>query len=275
MPFTVSHIASVLPLHKPLRRLGLLSAAVIGTMTPDLDLILPIRLPRSQTHGYWALLTFCLPAGLIAWALFQALIKPALVEVLPDRAYARLSAEHFHPRLGSVKIWVSAAFAVLFGALTHIVWDGLTHESGPGLRLLPISGGGPELGDSPWRMHHWLQHGSSVLGMAAVLTALWLWISHAQRAKLPPKRPLSADERRRWIATYVLVSLFPVGAAIAQIHGSRLLSAASLTLIAITAMRSAALALVFTSALIRRRLLILGVDQTNETGANLRAGGTQ
>ncbi len=50
MPFTVSHIAAVLPLHKPLRRLGLLSAAAIGAMAPDLDLLLPIRLTREHRH---------------------------------------------------------------------------------------------------------------------------------------------------------------------------------------------------------------------------------
>ena len=77
MPFTISHIAAVLPLQKPLRRLGLLSAAAIGAMVPDMDLILPIRLPREQTHGQLALVTFCLPIGLAAWVLFQALIKPA------------------------------------------------------------------------------------------------------------------------------------------------------------------------------------------------------
>ena len=88
MPFTVSHIAAILPLHKPLRRLGLISAAAIGAMAPDLDLILPIRLTREQTHGFLALLTFCLPLGLVAWGLFQSLIKPALIEVLPSQIMA-------------------------------------------------------------------------------------------------------------------------------------------------------------------------------------------
>jgi hypothetical protein len=139
MPFTVSHIAAVLPLHKPLRRLGLISAAAIGTMAPDLDLILPIRLTREQTHSRLALLTFCLPVGLAAWALFQALIKPALIEVLPDRTYGRLCAEHVGPRLASVKVWLYAAMAVLFGALTHVVWDGFTHEDA-GLSLGVLHG---------------------------------------------------------------------------------------------------------------------------------------
>lgn len=140
MPFTISHVAAVLPLHKPLRRLGLISAATIGAMTPDLDLILPIHLTREQTHSRLALLTFCLPVGLAAWALFQALVKPALIEVLPDRTYGRLYAEHIGPRLESMQAWVYAALAVLFGALTHIVWDAFTHENARGLRILPLLG---------------------------------------------------------------------------------------------------------------------------------------
>ncbi len=101
-----------------------------------------------------ALLTFCLPVGLAAWALFQALIKQALVEVLPDRVYARLCAEHLGPRLGSVKAWFYAALAVLLGALTHIIWDGFTHEDGRGVRMLPVIGErGPELGGSPWHLY--------------------------------------------------------------------------------------------------------------------------
>ncbi|MGO9512644.1 MAG: DUF4184 family protein, partial [Steroidobacteraceae bacterium] len=262
MPFTVSHIAAVLPLHKPLRRLGLLSAAAIGAMAPDLDLLLPIHLTREQTHGRLALLTFCLPVGLATWVLFQALIKPALIEVLPNRVYARLCAQHLGPRLGSVKVWFYAALAVLFGALTHIIWDGFTHEDGRGVRMLPLLGErGPELAGSPWHLYRWLQHGSSVVGMAAVFMALWLWVRHARRPNPPPERRLPARERHRWVAVYILIPVLLVGAAVAQIHYNgwpRLYSTAALTLFAGIGINGTALALVFTSALIRRRLLILG-----------------
>ncbi len=262
MPFTISHIAAVLPLHKPLRRLGLLSAAAIGAIAPDLDLILPIRLMREQTHGRLALLTFCLPVGVAAWALFQALIKPALIEVVPNRVYARLCAEHLGPRLGSVKAWFYAALAVLFGALTHIIWDGFTHEDGRGVRMLPVLGErGSELGGSSWHLYRWLQHGSSVVGMAAVFMALWLWTRHAKRPNPPPERRLPAPERHRWVAVYFLIPVPLVALAVAQIHHNgwpRLYSTAALTLIAGIGIHGAALGLVFTSALIRRRLLILG-----------------
>jgi Domain of unknown function (DUF4184) len=251
MPFTVSHVAAVLPLHKPLRRLGLLSAAAIGAMVPDLDLMLPARLPREQTHGFLALLTFCLPVGLGAWALFQALVKPALIEVLPDRVYVRLTAEHLGPRLRSVKVWFYAASTVLLGALTHIVWDGFTHENGGGARMLPV------------------QHGSSVLGVAAVLAALWIWVRHARRHGPVPERRLTARERHRWLAVYVSIPVLQVMAAVPQIPGGlRFYSTPVLMHLAITGLYSAILALVFTSALVRRRLLILANRMRSPTREN-------
>jgi hypothetical protein len=252
MPFTVSHIAAVLPLHKPLRRLGLISAAAIGAMTPDLELILPIRLTREQTHSRLALLTFCLPVGLATWALFQALIKPALIEVLPNRIYGRLFAEHLGPRLGSVKAWLYAASAVLFGALTHVVWDGFTHEDVRGESA-------PELGGSTWTLYRWLQHGSTVIGAASVFMALSLWVRHSRRSNPAPERCLSARERHRWMALYILIPVLLVALApINQNDWRSLHSTAALTVLAVTGIRGAALGLAFTSALIRRRLLILG-----------------
>lgn len=264
MPFTVSHIAAVLPLHKPLRRLGLISAAAIGAMAPDLDLILPIHLAREQTHGRLALLTFCLPAGLAAWALFQALIKGALIEVLPNRIYGRLIAEHLGARLGSAKAWLYAALAVLFGALTHVVWDSFTHEDARGVRVLPVLGeSGPELGGS-WPLYRWLQHGSTVIGAAAVFMAFWLWIAHAGRPNPPQQRRLSAHERHRWMALYILIPVLLVALAPLNQNGWRRLHLTSaLTLFAVTGIRGAALGLAFTSALIRRRLLILGAGRAH------------
>jgi hypothetical protein len=259
MPFTISHIAAVLPLHKPLRRLGLLSAAAIGAMAPDLDLILPIRLAREQTHGALALVTFCLPVGLAAWMLFQALIKPALIEVLPDRLYARLCAEHPGNRLASVMSWLYAGAAVLLGALTHIIWDTFTHEDGRRAHMLSELERDPEHASS-WQLFRWLQHSSTLLGAAAVVAAICLWVRHAQRPNPPPQRRLTARERHRWVAMYALIPALLVGAAVIQTYRDgwpRLFSTAAMTGFAVTGTYDALLALVFTSALIRRRLLIL------------------
>src|SRR5271170_7680506 len=176
MPFTVSHVAAVLPFYRRLSRWGMLSAAIIGSMVPDFDFLLPFKLTRSQTHGVTALFTFCLPVGLITWLLFQVLIKPAITEVLPTRWYARLAREHGAVRLDSLKGWAIAALGILAGALTHIVWDGFTHEDGHFVRMLPfLQDEGPEFASHPWRLYLWLQHGSSVVGLLIVIVAIWYW----------------------------------------------------------------------------------------------------
>lgn len=259
MPFTISHIAAVLPLHKSLRRFGLISAATIGAMAPDLDLILPVRLPREQTHSWLALLTFCLPVGLVVWTLFQTLIKPALMEVLPNRICGRLLAEHLGLRVGSVQAWIYAASAILFGALTHIVWDSLTHEDARGVRLWHIlEEEGTEPAGSTWLLYRWLQHGSSVIGVAVVCIALWLWLAHARQPNPALERRLPARERHSWMALYILIPVLLVALApVNQNNWQRLHLTEALTVLAITGLRGAALGLVFSSALVRRRLLIL------------------
>jgi len=94
MPFTISHIAAFC---RSIARCGAwaCSRGRHRRDGPDLDLALPLRLTRAQTHGGLALFTFALPVGLAVWALFQMLVKPAVTEVLPNRVFTRLRADHF------------------------------------------------------------------------------------------------------------------------------------------------------------------------------------
>src|SRR6185437_12709101 len=122
MPFTVSHVAAVVPAYRPLTRAHLFSAAVIGSMVPDFGMMLPGNLERWQTHSMAALFSFCLPLGLLTYFLTQTLIKPALLEVLPDGPYWRLRTAHPPVNLRRISTWIYVAIALLFGALTHLIW---------------------------------------------------------------------------------------------------------------------------------------------------------
>jgi hypothetical protein len=265
MPFTVSHIAAILPFRRWLSKFGLFSAAAVGAMTPDLDLILPLRLTRAQTHGALALITFCLPVGLAVWALFQVLMKPAVIEVLPNRVFVRLRADHVGLDLAKWGSWALAAMAILFGAVTHDIWDGFTHEDGRGVRMLPfLDDYGPELGSHPLHLYRWLQHTSSVAGLLIVIAATWIWVRNAKSPNEPPPRKFSSRERHLWTALYLLIPVVLVGAAVVRIHHNgwpRIFSQAALTLFAILGILTSALSLVVTSALIRRRLIALDARQ--------------
>ncbi len=121
---------------------------------------------------------------------------------------------------------------------------------------------GVERGDVPggstWLLYRWLQHGSTVLGAAAIFVALGLWVWHAKQPTPPPERRLSARERHRWMALYILIPVLSIALTpINQVGWRRFHLTEALTAFAVTGMRGAALGLVFASALVRRRLLIL------------------
>src|ERR1019366_978517 len=119
MPFTVSHIAAVLPGYRPLTRARIFTAAVIGSMVPDFGLLLPGAISRLQTHSLVALFTFCLPVGLMAYWLTLLLIRAAALEVVPDGAYVRLRAAP-PPSIRQFSAWLYAAAALLLGAVAML-----------------------------------------------------------------------------------------------------------------------------------------------------------
>jgi hypothetical protein len=210
MPFTISHIAAVLPFSRALARWRILSATVIGSMVPDFGFLMPWRPARVDTHSALALLTFCLPVGVATFWVFQQMIKTAVMEVLPDAAYCRWQPWAAPADLASVKQWMLAAVGVLAGAMTHLVWDAFTHEGARGVRMIPAL-------DDPildFAGHHLagtrlLQDLSSLLGLAVVLLAMAYGLrrGHAPReTAVVDARPLAPAERYGWIAGYALLA---------------------------------------------------------------------
>lgn len=207
MPFTISHPAAVLPFAHWLGRWRVLSALVIGSMVPDFGYFVPWRLPRFETHSAAALFSFSLPVGLAAYWVFQRLLKTPLREVLPDGAYA--ASLSFAPlaAIGSLRQWLIASGGVLAGAVTHLIWDGFTHEGARGVRMLPgldewfVDVAGHELAGP-----RFLEDFSSIVGLIVVGWFLWRLLRTSAPAQLPQRR-LQAPQRRFWRAAYALTAL--------------------------------------------------------------------
>lgn len=258
MAFTLSHVAAVVPAYRPLARAHLFSAAVIGSMAPDFALLLPEALARWQTHSITALASFCLPTGLFAWWLTQRLIKPALIEVLPDGAWARARAQHPSLPLSSLRVWAGAAAGVLLGAVTHLIWDTFTHEDARGVRVIAmLEDYGPGIAGHRLRLYAWLQYGSSVLGLAVLVLALTLWLRHAPAPAVPVTRRIARRERLGWLGLYGLIPLLAAAGSLVRqlVHGHPpWLSAWAIGRDAAWLLRGGALALILVSAAIRLRL---------------------
>jgi hypothetical protein len=206
MPFTISHTAVVLPFSRLLARWRLLSATVIGAMVPDFRLFFP-GVPRVETHSAVSLLTFCLPVGLITYWLFERLIKTPIVQVLPEGPYARWRPYAAEGDIRSLRQWFLAAFGILVGAVSHLAWDGFTHEGGRGVRMFPV------LDDSIFdigRRHvpgiYVMQDLGSLLGMAAVLAMVCYALRRGGEAPVPD-RLMRRTERIEWILIYAIAAI--------------------------------------------------------------------
>jgi hypothetical protein len=257
MPFTISHVAAVIPFARPLARWRLLSATVIGSMVPDFGFLLPWRPLRTETHSAVGLLTFCLPLGLVTFWIFQQLIKPAIIEILPDATYLRWRPLSAPAEVRSLSQWAMAACGVELGAVTHLVWDAFTHEGARGVRMIPM------LDDSIMDIagHHLigarlLQDLSSLAGLCFVLAVVAYGLRPGQHVEAPSRR-LGAPERFAWMVAYGLTAVAIAGSLLLHRHPHAGVGTSLALLIgnyAIAALRGFAAALVVVSLCLIRRL---------------------
>ncbi|MET3654285.1 DUF4184 family protein [Dyella japonica] len=160
MPFTVSHIAAVLPLRRHCS-MDVFVALAIGSMMPDMHYFLPVLREHwpLPSHHLISLPLFCLPAGWLLWRLWRPLWVPV-----------SMVDGHEPPVPAPWRVML----ALIVGALTHLAWDACTHANyGLGLYL-------PALGQPLFRVDHaaisaanLLQYGSSVAGLLVLVMAAW------------------------------------------------------------------------------------------------------
>src|SRR5689334_23068386 len=123
MPFTLAHPAAVLPLART--RL-VFSSLVIGSMAPDFPYLLARSTRAQYGHTLSGVFTFCLPAGLILFALFHRCAKALLLAHLPP-SHQRCLREAASARPWSQpSVLLLAAVSVVVGAFTHLAWDSCT-----------------------------------------------------------------------------------------------------------------------------------------------------
>jgi hypothetical protein len=101
--------------------------------------------------------------------------------------------------------WLLAACGILAGAVSHLLWDGFTHEGGRGVRMFPALD--ESIFEIGWRhvpAMYALQDLGSLLGLAAVLAIMGYGLRGGEQPV--PGRLVAAPERTRWVIAYVLTA---------------------------------------------------------------------
>ena len=193
MPFTISHPAIVLPLAYLPRKWVSLTGLVVGSLTPDFEYFLRVKMKSIHSHTFEGLFWFDLPVGLVLAFVFHNIVRNALFDNLPDVVKSRIMVfKGFSWNTYFKKNWLVVVVSILVGASSHIFWDSFTHYHGYFVQQILALSDSIALFNLQIPIYRALQHISTLVG--AVIIAISIY-----------KLPISKDETKRvdvkfWIA---------------------------------------------------------------------------
>lgn len=230
MPFTFSHPAIVLPLTFLPRKWYSFTGLVIGSLVPDFEYFLRMRIQSDYSHTFLGLFCFDLPLGIILAFVFHNLVRDSLIENLPYSFKSRLVKykslrwnKYFRTN------WLVVITSILIGAISHLFWDSFTHDNGYFVQIMPIlkdtiSWNGMQISNLKT-----LQHSSSLFGGIVLLFAIF---------KLPSDNNITTKLNiKYWIAftflTFAITALRLLCGLDYSLYGHVIVSAIAAGLIAL------------------------------------------
>lgn len=174
MPFTFSHPALVLPLTFLPRQWFSLTGLVVGSLTPDFEYFLRMKIQSNYSHTISGLFWFDLPLGILLTFIFHNIVRNSLFDNLPTILNSRLSKfKQFDWNSFFKKHWLVVTISVLIGAASHIFWDSFTHDHGYFVQTIPALTSTVDLFGRQVSVFKILQHSSTLLGGLAIAFALF------------------------------------------------------------------------------------------------------
>jgi hypothetical protein len=170
MPFTFSHPAIVLPFGKLAKNRLSVTGLVIGSMVPDLEYFLRMKMESIYSHTWEGLIWFDIPLGCLLVLGYELFIKDALITHLPAFFNKRFFGFKGYRQFYSPGYLVAILVSVLLGAASHIFWDSFTHPAGIFVHRHPVLKHIILIHGYRIYIYTLLQYASTVLGGLFILT---------------------------------------------------------------------------------------------------------
>ncbi len=174
MPFTFSHPAIVLPLTFLPRQWFSLTGLVIGSLTPDFEYFLRMRIKSNYSHTIDGLFWFDLPLGLLLALIFHNIVRDSLFDNFPSILKSRFLAFRQFDWNGHFKRkWFVVTISILIGAASHIFWDSFTHDHGYFVQTIPALQNSLNFFGGQIPILKILQHSSTFIGGLVIAYAIY------------------------------------------------------------------------------------------------------
>jgi hypothetical protein len=231
MPFTFTHPAIILPLNYLPRKWFSLTGLVIGSLAPDFEYFLRMRVKSNYSHTIDGLFWFDLPLGLFLAFIFHNIARDRLFDNLPTILKSRFSTfKQFDWNRFFYKNWFVVIFSILIGAASHLFWDSFTHNHGYFVEAIPSLTNTIDIFGGQIPIFKILQHSSTLIGGLVIALAIY---------KLPSDKSVNKKINLKYWTIFTGITLtiitirFLSGLEIKQ-YGNQIVTAISAGLISLT-----------------------------------------
>lgn len=129
MPFTFSHPAIVLPLTKARLQLSA-TGLIVGSIIPDFEYFIRMRDRSRYSHTLAGIFWLDIPLALLVCFIYHLVVRNSLFDNLPSFLKDRFSLyKSFDWSRYFRKNWAIVLASIIIGAVSHILWDGVTHNT--------------------------------------------------------------------------------------------------------------------------------------------------
>ena len=171
MPFTASHPAIILPLIRLRSASVSASCLIVGSITPDFEYFLTMKLTGRFSHTLTGAFLFDLPVAGLMVLIFHGIIKGPLIDSLPGYFYRRLvDLQQFDFFRGFRTSFIGYTMCLLAGIFSHLVWDSFTHANEFFVEGFPLLSMPVQVLDLPeFPLFRYLQHISTGVGALYII----------------------------------------------------------------------------------------------------------
>ncbi|GEC70755.1 protein of unknown function [Flavobacterium flevense] len=170
MPFTFSHPAIILPLSYLPKKWISLTALIVGSITPDFEYFLRMKVQSIYSHTLSGIFWFDLPLAIIISILFHTIVRHSLFFNLPKQIKTRLLPYKNFDWINHFKHnWIVVIISFIIGITSHLLWDSFTHNHGYFVEIIPLLNKTIDLFNLQVPVFKILQHSSSLIGAIILL----------------------------------------------------------------------------------------------------------